>query len=516
MNKLVLKTFHTLKISQLCASLLRSLSTEQLFEDQIDSILKKQIGDEVKVHGWVKTMRIHKNVGFITIVDGSNPGGIQCVIDDIDSKDISLGCSMELCGTLTKPFSSRHPDPVELKTTAYTVIGKCDPQEYPLQAKHNPIEYLRTIPHVRARSPYYSSMFRVRDSASFAVHEYLRNQGFFYVHTPIITSNDCEGAGETFSVIPSSDISTSLSTIKSLENTSKTSNEMKNISSSSKDIYTKMTDFFKSPAFLTVSGQLQAEMLASSLSRVYTFGPTFRAENSNTTRHLSEFWMIEPEVMWTDLTGIQKLAQGCVQSIINKVLNECPKDIQYFDKLNKDGLLKKLETTATTEFCHLSYTEAITVLEKHNNIFKFPVTWGIDLQTEHEKYLTDIYCNGIPVFIYDYPKTIKPFYMKVNTDNKTVQATDLLVPKIGELIGGSVREENYDALKNRMIEFELLDKKKDGSDAALQWYLDLRKYGSVPHGGWGMGFERLMLYLTGASNIRDVIPVPRAPHTCQL
>jgi asparaginyl-tRNA synthetase len=371
---------------------------------------------------------------------------------------------------------------LELKANSVMIYGDADPQTYVLQKKRHSFEFLRTIAHLRPRTNTYGAVFRVRNACSAAVHQFFQERGFLWIHTPIITASDCEGAGEMFGVT-------------SLDLTKLPLTESKNVDFSK--------DFFGKPAFLTVSGQLQAEIMAMAFGNVYTFGPTFRAENSNTSRHLAEFWMIEPEMAFCDLEGDMDLAESFLKYIFKFVLEKCPEDMEFFNERIDKSVLETADNIINNQFERLTYTEAIKLLEKADKTFEYPVSWGLDLQSEHERYLAEELFKK-PVIVTDYPKDIKAFYMRLNEDGKTVRAMDVLAPKIGEIIGGSQREERLDVLENRMAEMDV-------NAEELWWYLDLRKYGTVPHAGFGLGFERVVQFMTGMGNIRDVIPFPRAP-----
>ncbi len=441
----------------------------------------------LSIGGWVKTHRQSKNVSFIELTDGSSIKGLQLVLDpNLESyvsiaEDITTGASIQVSGELQD--SPAKGQAFELVVSEITLLGKANPETYPLQKKGHTLEFLREQLHLRPRSNTFGAVFRVRDRAAFALHTFFHERNFAWVHSPIITTSDGEGAGEMFQV-----------TTLDLEKLSK----KENISAID---YSQ--DFFKQPSFLTVTGQLQAEIFATSLTNVYTFGPTFRAENSNTTRHLAEFWMLEPEMAFCDLEGDMGLAEDFVKYILNDLLANCREDLEFFQKFYDEDkkLISTLESVASASFEVITYTEAISILEKSAIAFEFPVSWGIDLQTEHERYLTEVHVGG-PVFVIDYPKDIKAFYMRMNDDEKTVAAMDLLVPRCGEIIGGSQREERYDVLQNKIRTMNLDEKE-------YEWYLDLRKYGTVPHAGFGLGFERLLMYVTGMQNVRDVIPCPR-------
>lgn len=435
------------------------------------------------VNGWVRSVRRGKEVSFAALNDGSCFDSLQIVMspDLPDYEKVSrvgTGACLSVRGDLVESPASGQS--WELQATAVTVVGEAD-ESYPLQKKRHSLEFLRTIAHLRPRANAFGAVFRVRSALSFAVHKFFQERGFVHVHTPIITANDCEGAGEMFRVTtldpeapPKLDGSVDWS-----------------------------QDFFGDRTGLTVSGQLQGELFATAFSDIYTFGPTFRAENSNTSRHASEFWMIEPEIAFADLADDCKLAEDFLRYLVNYALEHCREDLEFFNQRIEKGLIEKLETLAAAEFKTISYSEAIELLEKSERDFEFPVVWGNDLQSEHERYLTEEVFGG-PVFVVDYPKQIKAFYMRLNDDGKTVAAMDLLVPRVGEIIGGSQREERFDVLQQRMID--------QGIDPeSLDWYLEIRRWGSCPHAGFGLGFERLLMYLTGMENIRDVIPFPRTP-----
>ena len=437
----------------------------------------------VEISGWIRTLRASNAFGFIEVNDGTFFKNVQVVFesDKIDNyKEVSslnVGAAISVSGTMVLTPDAKQP--FEIKASKITVEGESTP-DYPLQKKRHSFEYLRTIAHLRPRTNTFSAVFRVRSLAAYAIHKFFNERGFVYTHTPIITCSDCEGAGEMFRV------------------TTLDPAEIPHNEDGSVD-YTK--DFFGKSANLTVSGQLNCETYALAFRNVYTFGPTFRAENSNTTRHAAEFWMIEPEISFADLGDDMKLAEDMLKYIINYVLENAPEEIEFFNNFVDKGLLERLRHVASSDFGRVTYTEAIEILKKNNDNFDYPVEWGIDLQTEHERYLTEQVFKK-PVFVTDYPKEIKAFYMRLNDDGKTVAAMDLLVPGIGEIIGGSQREERYDVLLNRMNELGL-------SPDDYWWYLDLRKYGGCKHAGYGLGFERAIMYLTGISNIRDVIPFPR-------
>ncbi|NCD05199.1 MAG: asparagine--tRNA ligase [Spirochaetia bacterium] len=453
--------------------------------DRIKDLLMKTPSTEVVIaEGWVKTKRDSKNVCFLELNDGSCLKGLQIVIDkanlnnnsDVLTK-INTGASIVARGIIVKSEGGNQA--VEMQSTDITILGEAG-SDYPLQKKRHSIEYLREIGHLRARTNLISAVMRVRNTLAFGVHEFFQKNDFVYVNTPLISTSDCEGAGEMFQV-----------TTLDLNNVPKT--EEGNVD------YSK--DFFGKMANLTVSGQLEGETYAMALKNIYTFGPTFRAENSNTKRHLAEFWMIEPEMAFCDLKLDMQVAEDFLKYLLNKVLNECEEDMNFFSNFVEKGVKENLEAVVNAPFAHMTYTEAIDVLSQNNDAFEYPVEWGSDLQTEHERYLTEVYCKS-PVIVTDYPKEIKAFYMKLNEDNKTVRGMDVLVPRLGEIIGGSERESDLETLKKRMKELDLDEKD-------YWWYLDLRKYGTVPHAGFGLGFERIVQYVTGVQNIRDVIPYPR-------
>ena len=450
---------------------------------------KDYIEKNIKVSGWVKTIRDSKSFGFIELNDGSFFKNVQVVFTDKlnnfeDIKKLSISSSIIVSGTLVKTENAKQP--FEIQATNVEIFNQAD-NDYPLQKKRHSFEYLRTISHLRPRTNTFNATFRVRSAVSFAIHKFFQERGFVYVHSPIITSSDCEGAGEMFTV---------------------TSADLNDLPKDDKGNMDYSQDFFARPAHLTVSGQLDVETYAFAFRNVYTFGPTFRAENSNTVKHAAEFWMIEPEFCFADLQDDMDLAEDMLKYVIKDVLASVPEEMEFFDKFISPGLIERLTQVANSDFGRISYTDAIKELEKNNDKFEYPVTWGTDIQTEHERYLSEV-VFGKPVFVTDYPKEIKAFYMKQNDDGKTVAATDLLVPGIGELIGGSQREDDLAKLEARMVELGL--NKED-----YWWYLDLRRYGSITHSGFGLGFERLMMYITGMQNIRDVIPFPRTPKNCEF
>ena len=439
--------------------------------------------DEVLVKGWVRTRRDSKDFSFIEINDGSCLKNIQIIAPDSlsnysDIQHISTGTAVGIIGKLVP--SQGKGQSWEIVATEISIIGSA-PETFPLQKKRHSDEFLRTIAHLRPRTNKYGAVFRIRSELSYAIHTFFRERGFRYIHTPIITGSDCEGAGEMFRV-------TTLNFNKPFVD--------------SKELSTDR-DFFGKEASLTVSGQLSAEMFALALGDVYTFGPTFRAENSNTRRHAAEFWMIEPEMAFCDLFGNMNLGEELIRYLIRHVLDNCPEDMALFGNFVDKTLMDTLNHIASSEFVRLPYSEAVEILKKSRHPFEYPVRYGIDLQSEHEKYLTEIHFKK-PVILFNYPKTIKPFYMRLNDDQQTVAAMDILVPGIGEIIGGSQREERLDLLESRMDEMGLIKEN-------YWWYLDSRRYGSVPHSGFGMGFERVIMMVTGIANIRDVIPFPRTP-----
>ena len=432
----------------------------------------------VTVMGWVRTRRSNKDFSFIELNDGSSLKNLQIVANsDLPNYDtighLTTGSSIKVTGEMIE--SQGKGQKWEVKATEFSVFQEA-PEDYPLQKKRHSDEFLRTIAHLRPRTNKYGAIFRIRSAVSHAIHEFFATRDFHYIHTPILTGSDCEGAGEMFQVVASSD--------------------------------TDEKRFFGQPVNLTVSGQLAVEMFALSLGDVYTFGPTFRAENSNTSRHASEFWMIEPEMAFCDLEGNMEIAEALLKHIVTEITTKCADDLALFANFVDKGLMDRLCLIRDEEFVRLSYTEAIEVLEKADANFEYPVSFGIDLQSEHERYITESVFKK-PVILYNYPKTIKPFYMRLNDDDKTVAAMDVLVPGIGEIIGGSQREERFEILKGRMDEMNLPEEE-------YGWYLDSRKYGSVPHSGFGLGFERVLMLVTGVANIRDVVPFPRTPGSIQF
>jgi len=452
--------------------------------NRIKTLLNQSPSDEtIKAQGWVKTKRDSKQVVFIELTDGSTMKGIQVVLDKSTHKAdelnrLATGASMEITGKLVE--SPAKGQNVEIQADSLKVIGEAPVDSYPLQKKKHSFEFLREIAHLRPRTNTFGAVARIRNAMSFAVHSFFQEQGFLYVHTPIITGSDAEGAGQMFQV---------------------TTLDMENPPKTQEGEIDYHQDFFGQKSHLTVSGQLQVENYACALTNVYTFGPTFRAENSNTTRHLSEFWMIEPEMAFCDLDGDRELAESFIKYVLSYVLEHCQEDMAFFDQWVLKGTINNLKEVINSKFAHMTYTHAMEHLEKVSEKFDFKPQWGCDLQTEHERYLTEEVIGG-PVVVTDYPKEIKAFYMKQNEDGKTVRAMDILVPRLGEIIGGSQREDNLEALKLRIREMGMEPEEYD-------WYLDLRRFGSVPHSGFGLGFERLIQYVTGLQNIRDVIPFPR-------
>lgn len=447
------------------------------------------VGQNVKVAGWIRTSRMSKNFGFIELNDGSFFKNMQIVLDEklenfkeIGKLPISSAILVE--GELVSTEGAKQP--VEIHATKVEVEGMSD-SSYPLQKKRHTLEYLRTIAHLRPRSNTFSAVFRVRSLAAYAIHKFFQERNFVYAHSPIITGSDCEGAGEMFRL-----------TTLDMENLPRTEE--------GKIDYSK--DFFGKEANLTVSGQLNAEIMALAFRNVYTFGPTFRAENSYTGRHASEFWMIEPEIVFADLEDNMELAEDMIKYIINYVMENAPEEMQFFNNFIDKGLLERLNNVVNSDFIRITYTKAIELLLESGHEFENPVEWGCDLQTEHERYITEEIYKA-PVFVTDYPKDIKAFYMRMNEDGKTVRAMDLLVPGVGEIVGGSQREEREDVLRERMQELNL-------NEEDYWWYLELRKYGTATHSGFGLGFERIIMYMTGMSNIRDVIPFPRTPKNAEF
>ncbi len=463
---------------------MKSITVKNLYKET-----NKYLNQKITFEGWVKTVRGSKSFGFIEINDGTFFNNVQIVYTDKlenfeEISKLTISSSIKVTGLLVETQNAKQPFEIQAE---YIQIENLSDNSYPLQKKRHSFEYLRTISHLRPRTNTFNSVFRVRSVLAYAIHKFFQERGFVYVNTPILTGSDAEGAGEMFNV---------------------NSFDLNNIPKTEENNVDFSKDFFGKPAHLTVSGQLNAETYAEAFCNVYTFGPTFRAENSNTVKHAAEFWMVEPEICFADLTDDMDLAEDMIKYIFKYVLDNCPEEMQFFNQFIDKGLLERLNHVITSDFARVTYTDAIKELEKHNDEFEYKVSWGVDLQTEHERYL----CEKIfkkPVFVTNYPKDIKAFYMKQNDDGKTVAATDLLVPGIGEIIGGSQREENYDKLLNRMKELNMPINEYD-------WYLDLRKYGSCNHAGFGLGFERAIMYLTGMQNIRDVIPFPRTPKNCDF
>jgi len=459
----------------------------------VDALKRADYGSEINVRGWVRTRRGNKNVGFIALNDGSTIHNIQVVVDmakfdDEQLKPITTGAAISVNGRLSESMGSGQN--VEIQADEFLIYGTADPEKYPLQKKGHTMEYLREIAHLRPRTNTFGAVFRIRHHMAMAIHTFFHERGFFYFHTPLITASDCEGAGQMFQV-----------TTKNLYNLKKTDDGKIDYSD----------DFFGKQASLTVSGQLEGELAATALGKIYTFGPTFRAENSNTPRHLAEFWMIEPEIAFIGCDELMDLEEEFIKYCVRWALEHCQDDLEFLNKMIDHGLIERLKAVTETEFVRLPYTEGIKILEEavaKGRKFEYPVYWGCDLASEHERFLVEEHFKR-PVIMTDYPKEIKAFYMKQNADGKTIQGTDVLFPQIGEIIGGSVREENYDRLMARIEELHI--PMKD-----MWWYLDTRRFGTVPHAGFGLGFERLMLFVTGMQNIRDVIPFPRTPNNCEF
>ena len=468
---------------------MKRIEIKHLFEESAERL----IGSEVVVKGWVRTKRGNKNVAFIALNDGSTINNIQIVVDLAGADEallrrITTGACIGVKGKLVK--SQGAGQSVEIQAKDIELYGEADPDSYPLQKKGHSMEFLREIGHLRPRTNTFGAVCRIRHNMAYAIHTFFHERGFFYFHTPLITASDCEGAGEMFQV---------------------TTLDMKNPPRKEDGSIDYEQDFFGKQTSLTVSGQLEGELGATALGKIYTFGPTFRAENSNTPRHLAEFWMIEPEMAFYDLDDLTALEEEFIKYCITWALEHCKDDLQFLNNMIDKGLLERLQSVVNTDFVRLPYTEGISILEeavKNGHKFEFPVYWGVDLASEHERYLVEEHFKK-PVIMIDYPKEIKAFYMKQNDDGKTVQGTDVLFPQIGEIIGGSVREESYDKLMNRITELNI--PMKD-----MWWYLDTRRYGTCPHAGFGLGFERLMLFVTGMANIRDVIPFPRTPKTAEF
>ncbi|MEM1368771.1 MAG: asparagine--tRNA ligase [Cyanobacteria bacterium P01_H01_bin.15] len=460
--------------------------------ERVAAVLKSgQPGETVTIQGWLRTLRSLKNFAFMEVNDGSSLANLQVVLEpempdyEATLKLLGTGASVTVTGLLHE--SPGKGQRIELHASGVKVWGQSDQETYPLQKKRHSFEFLRDISHLRSRTNTLGAVFRVRNACAQAIHEFFRERGFLWIHTPIITASDCEGAGELFTV-----------TSFDLNSPSRTDAQAIDFSQ----------DFFGRQAYLTVSGQLEAEVMAMAFQNVYTFGPTFRAENSNTSRHLAEFWMVEPEMAFCDLVGDQDLAESFLKYIFRYVLERCSEDLEFFNLRIDKSVLETAQNIINNEFERLTYTDAIKLLEKCNRKFEYPVAWGIDLQSEHERYLAEELFKK-PVILTDYPVEIKAFYMRLNDDQKTVAAMDVLVPKVGELIGGSQREERLDVLLERMAQAKV-------PEEDLWWYLDLRRYGSVPHAGFGLGFERIVQFMTGMANIRDVIPFPRTPMNAEF
>jgi asparaginyl-tRNA synthetase len=455
-----------------------------------DLLLSKDFGKEFIIEGWVRTRRGNKNVNFIALNDGSIIHNIQIVVDvplfgEEAFKNVTTGACLKVKGILVQ--SQGQGQPVEIQAKEIQIHGVCDSETYPLQKKGHTLEFLRSIAHLRPRTNTFGAVLRIRHNMAYAIHKYFNDNGFYYLHTPIITGSDAEGAGQMFHV---------------------TSLDLQNLPKNPEGKIDFEQDFFGKETNLTVSGQLEGELGAMALSEIYTFGPTFRAENSNTPRHLAEFWMIEPEMAFYELEDNMNLAENFIQYLVKYALENCKDDLEFLNKMYDEELISRLEFVVNNSFQRLTYTEAIDILKKSGEKFEFPVDWGTDLQSEHERYLVEKHFKR-PVILIDYPKEIKAFYMKQSADGKTVRAMDVLFPKIGEIIGGSQREENYDTLLQRIDELKIPHKD-------MWWYLETRKFGTAPHAGFGLGFERLILFVTGMANIRDVIPFPRTPKNAEF
>ena len=459
---------------------------------KVKDLLKCEAGRKVTVKGWVRTKRGNKNVAFIALNDGSTINNIQIVVDKTAFEEsllakITTGAAIRVSGDLVESVGSGQS--VEIQAGEIEIYGECDPMRYPLQKKDTSFEYLRTVAHMRPRTNTFGAILRIRNQMAFAIHKFFNEKGFVYLHTPLITASDCEGAGQMFTV---------------------TTLDLENVPRNKKGEVDYTKDFFGKETSLTVSGQLEGELGATALGEIYTFGPTFRAENSNTPRHLAEFWMIEPEMAFYDIKDNMDLAEEFIKYLVKHALDNCMDDIKFLNDRYDNELISRLESVADTEFVRLPYTEGIRILEEaiaNGTSFEYPVGWGTDLQSEHERYLVEQHFKK-PVILTDYPKDIKAFYMKQNEDGKTVRAMEVLFPKIGEIIGGSEREASLEKLENRISELGM-------SRRGLEWYIDTRRFGSVPHSGFGLGFERLLLFVTGMSNIRDVIPFPRTPKNAE-
>lgn len=466
---------------------------KEILRTKVRDLLNMKAGQEVLAKGWVRTKRGNKEIVFVALNDGSTIKNIQIVIDkNADTETIlpkiTTGACIGVKGNLVESVGSGQA--VEIHADEITLYGPCDPVRYPLQKKDTSLEYLRTVAHMRPRTNTFGAVLRLRSQMAYAIHEYFHKKGFVYLNTPLITASDCEGAGQMFQV---------------------TTLDLNNLPKNKKGTPDYSKDFFGKQASLTVSGQLEGELGATALGDIYTFGPTFRAENSNTPRHLAEFWMVEPEMAFYDITDNMDLAEDFIKHLVKYALDNCYDDIQFLNDRYDNELIERLKSVISTEFVRLEYTEGIKILEeaiKNGVQFEYPVYWGVDLQSEHERYLVEKHF-GKPVILTGYPKEIKAFYMKQNEDGKTVRAMDVLFPKIGEIIGGSEREADLEKLETRIDEIGM-------SHRTLEWYLDTRRFGSCPHSGFGLGFERLLLFVTGMANIRDVIPFPRTPKNCEF
>ena len=466
---------------------------KEILRTKVRDLLNMKAGQEVLAKGWVRTKRGNKEIVFVALNDGSTIKNIQIVIDkNADTETIlpkiTTGACIGVKGNLVESVGSGQA--VEIHADEITLYGPCDPVRYPLQKKDTSLEYLRTVAHMRPRTNTFGAILRLRSQMAYAIHEYFHKKGFVYLNTPLITTSDCEGAGQMFQV---------------------TTLDLNNVPKSKKGTPDYSKDFFGKQASLTVSGQLEGELGATALGEIYTFGPTFRAENSNTPRHLAEFWMVEPEMAFYDITDNMDLAEDFIKHLVKYALDNCYDDIQFLNDRYDNELIERLKSVISTEFVRLEYTEGIKILEeavKNGVQFEYPVYCGVDLQSEHERYLVEKHF-GKPVILTGYPKEIKAFYMKQNEDGKTVRAMDVLFPKIGEIIGGSEREADFEKLETRIDEIGM-------SHRTLEWYLDTRRFGSCPHSGFGLGFERLLLFVTGMANIRDVIPFPRTPKNCEF
>ena len=463
---------------------------EAVARKKVKDLLRTEPGEDVLAKGWVRTKRGNKNVSFIALNDGSTINNIQIVVDTASFdeellKRITTGACIGVTGKLVASQGSGQA--VEIQAKEITLYGEADPNTYPLQKKGHSMEFLRSIAHLRPRTNTFGAVLRIRHAMAFAIHKYFNDKGFVYLHTPLITASDCEGAGEMFQV---------------------TTLDLNNPPRKEDGSIDYSQDFFGKQTSLTVSGQLEGELGAMALGEIYTFGPTFRAENSNTPRHLAEFWMIEPEMAFYEIEDNMVLAEDFIKSLVRYALENCMDDLKFLNDMFDKELIERLESVVKTEFVRLTYTEGIRILEESGEKFEFPISWGVDLQSEHERYLVEKHFKR-PVIMTDYPKDIKAFYMKQNDDGKTVRGMDVLFPKIGEIIGGSEREASLEKLEARITELGM-------SHSTLEWYLDTRRFGSAPHSGFGLGFERLLLFVTGMSNIRDVIPFPRTPKNAEF